>query len=398
MRNYARTYCRLVVLAAACMSAFGRVGKACDGGYDCGNEVTCDPSFIWDKIRAINDNAQIREILLRDDEPRKVKVGYDKSVFTNSNVALQVDGDEPEWLTIGGTSAPVDIGDKYLGFFDLTFIADDDVGNNTGEIITFNLIDKDNGDAVLLSKKFQVVVNKTLVAQIHKPYNESLVRADVPFYGYAYSTAGDFKVYRLRYGTNINPVSWVTFKTSTIQQRDETSKNDMGPGKALLTGNLGNLSTGLSELGMGGEGFNGKLTIRLEVEDTAGNLVCDQIVVHVARLGTLGRDSSSASADGRFELRLPAFASEYDYPLFAIGEFASNFDTARPTNFRVGKTYEVQPPGATSHIIWRGSPTLSGNGQVGGGKEIADVPRSCLRKVKDGESKYRGIRAWKRSR
>ncbi len=125
-----------------------------------------------------------------------------------------------------------------------------------------------------------------LRAKITVPYPYSLIRGDVPIYGFACGEG--FKEYKLEYGEGENPQEWKLIVKSEKPQSEENSqpKVDFSLDKTI-PGNLGGWDTGLSEYQYGEHLVDlpmGTYTLKLTVSSSSGDIKDDRVVVEVGRV------------------------------------------------------------------------------------------------------------------
>ncbi len=123
------------------------------------------------------------------------------------------------------------------------------------------------------------------IARISMPYNNSLVRANVPVFGVA--DAKDFKLYRLEFGEGPDPKEWHVITVSPPPRPSDpwaAGKVKWDPSRGTQ-GNLGDCHTGLTSYRYFDryENLNGVYALRLVVEDKAGRSTEARAVVNVAR-------------------------------------------------------------------------------------------------------------------
>lgn len=174
-----------------------------------------------------------------------------------------------------------------------------------------------------------------LRCKITVPAAYSIVRGDVPIYGYA--CGKDFKKYRLEYGEGENPKEWLLInKANKPQEEPETdSKMDLDQAKTI-PGNLGMWETGLSEYNYKNENSVdlsiGLYTLRLTAFGKRGKKTEDKIMVEVGRVLLNCHAGGIESRDKKVTLSVP------DHSLYKAIEIIS----IKPLKETI---YEINPPG-----------------------------------------------------
>ncbi len=157
------------------------------------------------------------------------------------------------------------------------------------------------------------------VAKIIVPYNNSLVRGDVPIWGLAYGK--DFKEYVLEYGYGKNPRRWITIKRGNNEIKDISQLSSVNFEMVkTVKGNLGVWHTGLNEYRYANytRGLKmGDYTLRLTVF-THHRKVSSKIMVSVGRVALNCMDNVIRSEDGEAELLIPALSLSRPVGLFFI--------------------------------------------------------------------------------
>ena len=311
---------------------------------------TVDPTFLHTPIRILDLNYEKPLFDLKNSSVNKILVTYDKNLIQN-NAKLIIGSSVPSWLTISGLDNKIDYDNETLGAIEIT--ASISGGNlpNTYTEIKLNLIDFPDTNVIDM-KIIRVSIEKTLTAEISVPVMDSLARADVPIFGYAFDSVEGFASYRVKYGKGINPTNWIIITNSTEEQKFDNSTielSDLSTNTASKHGNLATWKTGLTAYKSGEwpVDLNGIYTVRLEITDVNGNTIADEIVVQVGKVITQSGGGSSISPDEKMELFIPSFAIHSSFKLIAIDKAAHRFTKKLITtnlNF-IGNIYEVRSPG-----------------------------------------------------
>ncbi|MFH0908252.1 MAG: MBG domain-containing protein [bacterium] len=245
----------------------------------------------------------------------------------------------PQGYYLNELPYPADVSwaDKSLGFADLRGLLSDTNGD---------LLVSDQGGAnvrKLVAGRGVVAAIADITAEIHVPYENSLLYAWIPIIGTA--SARNFEKYTVDYGYGADPASWTTLATSYSQVFDDYRPI---PGSATIYGNLATWGITPQPYDTTGGLPQGTYTIRLRVYDQAGNVKEDKVRVVVARLiGSwwAGSFSRLLSDDGLVAFDLPYGAIADNVELFSIS--AANPSAAPavddPDLTLVGKIYEIRP-------------------------------------------------------
>lgn len=196
------------------------------------------------------------------------------------------------------------------------------------------------------------VARADIAATLSMPYDNALVRADVPVFGVA--TAERFKEYRVEYGLGPAPAAWHLIARSSRPQPTDpwaTGKAKWNPNIGVK-GNLAVWHTGLTSYTYGTqkENLNGLYTLRLTVEDQDGQTAEARVLVNVARAVTMDSGGIVESRDERVYLKIPRHALDVPFALAAItpvGEHNPALIDFAPADglARMGAVYEFRPPG-----------------------------------------------------
>jgi len=199
---------------------------------------------------------------------------------------------------------------------------------------------------------------ESLIARLSMPYNNALVRGDVPVFGVAAGT--DFDVYRVEYGAGLSPKEWHLIHVSPQPQPSDpwaagkvTWSRDKG-----ARGNLATWPTGLTSYDYPGqkEGVNGIHTLRLVVEGKWGNTAEARVTVNVGRVILKDAGGAAESSDHRAFVHVDADSIAAPFQVMSIQPIdpvdnPAIIELKPPKGFiPVGKTYEFRPPGGAGGL------------------------------------------------
>ena len=232
---------------------------------------------------------------------------------------------------------------------------DNNVGSTNSMQIAMN-----NGDPTFVQpsrrKKMDIdkkpVRNNGVTALILTPYDDSIIRANVPVFGLA---CGDnFKEYTVEFGKGIDPQTWTVIERSSIARSKQISDKmlfSLISGDATVHGNLATWDTGLKNYVYGDEypadhpvDLNGVYTLRLIVTSVNGETVEDRVKVEVGRVipniyGGIARD-----ADSNVILNIPEHALKDSFAVVSIKPVEVDNNFGGQNNF-IGNVYEIRPFG-----------------------------------------------------
>ncbi len=313
--------------------------------WECKEE---DPSFISRSKRNLDPNFEKPLLNLTNGSINKVIVTYDKNLIKN-DAGLQISSSVPSWLTISGLDNVIDYDDEELSAIELTIEVSDNNLPNTYAEIKFNLID--HPDLEIKSYKvLRIAIEKTLAAEIYVPNMDSLVRASVPLFGYAFGEL--FDSYTIKYGQGLAPANWTIITNSSIEKKNNIADLAMiGFGRSWRTlyGNLGNWNTGLTayEFGIWNVDLNGLYTVRLEVSDINGNTIAEETVVQVGKIIVQSDGGIAVSPDKKVEIIIPPFAVDRNFKIIALDKALYRFTKNLVfTNLNyISDIYEIRAPG-----------------------------------------------------
>ncbi len=184
-------------------------------------------------------------------------------------------------------------------------------------------------------------------AQISFPFDEALVRANVPVFGVAW--AKEFKSYRLEFGEGRDPEEWTLILFSTQPRPSDL----FAQGKLVWSkdwgfpkGNLGTWQTGLDEYDYGQKfkhNLRGEYTLRLTVRDKQDRIAQHEIVVTVARALTNAHGGFGESPDKVVRFKVSPNALDEAFKLVSI--LPTDKLPAPKRLVMLSKIYEFRPPG-----------------------------------------------------
>jgi tetratricopeptide (TPR) repeat protein len=186
----------------------------------------------------------------------------------------------------------------------------------------------------------------SLVAKIDIPYQDSMVRGDVPVFGKAYGK--NFKEFILDYGEGKEPSKWILINQSTTPQTKYrlTASIDMTSFGKTIDGNLGTWRTGLDEYEYGEHPVNllGTHTLRLRVFGKQDNVKEDRITVEVGRIILNSIGGKTKSTDGKAIVLVREHSLLSPFILMSLKPIdESKIDL--PDNLTLAsRIYELRPP------------------------------------------------------
>ena len=190
-----------------------------------------------------------------------------------------------------------------------------------------------------------------LIAKISVPCEDSLVRGDVPIFGFAYGK--NFKEYRVEVGVGAKPTEWVTLANSQTPQEKDTSSTVLNdPGDWVIEGNMATWDTGLknyvylpSHPADHPVDLKGTYTIRLVVSGMDGSSVEERVTVEVANVIPNAWGGKATSADGLVVLSVPEQAILDSFRLISVKPADKVPELKRSARRVIGKVYELREAG-----------------------------------------------------
>lgn len=191
---------------------------------------------------------------------------------------------------------------------------------------------------------------QSLAAKILIPYNDALIRADVPIFGLAFGEG--FKEYRLEYGEGTASDEWVTLTTSSTPQSKPVTSNDLNDSLGItIQGNLATWDTGLTNYSYPAThpkghpvDLNGPYTLRLIVTGNDGQTVEDRVSVNVANVIPNAWGGIARSKDNNAAISVPEQALRDIFRLISIQPTNTMPAKAPAGRQLVGDVYEVRDP------------------------------------------------------
>jgi RHS repeat-associated protein len=188
------------------------------------------------------------------------------------------------------------------------------------------------------------------VAKLVVPYENALVRADVPVFGLAFGK--NFREYRLEYGEGTDPAEWIELTRSTTPQSEAVTLAAFDDSMGItIHGNLGTWDTGLTNYAYPPThpkghpiDLNGPYTLRLTVTGEDGSTVEDRVTVNVTNVIPNAWGGVVRSKDQKAMLRVPEQALKDIFRLISI-QPAEEAPAKLPAGRQlVGNLYKVRDP------------------------------------------------------
>ena len=186
-----------------------------------------------------------------------------------------------------------------------------------------------------------------VIARLLTPYEGSLVRADVPLFGYAFGPK--FSRYDLHYAEDTEPLRWKLISSSTQPQ------SAVAPMAALddsanvtIHGNLGTWGAGLSEFvypqyNVASEAIpNRTYLLRLTATATSGEAATDTVRVAVGNVVSYAWGGVVTSEDQRVKLVIPEHALSDSFRQFTISREPLPLSTPDVSSRIVSQVYRVR--------------------------------------------------------
>ncbi len=195
-----------------------------------------------------------------------------------------------------------------------------------------------------------------LHCNIVTPPHLSLLRSDIPIYGYA--GGGSFESYKVEFGTGISPENWKVIKESNTSEMNPPSFTDISwmQGDLDLRGNLATWNVGLrnwehlpwhryeDEIDL-----NGIYTLRLVVEGKNGERSEDTVVVEVGRVIAQCLSGIAESADKVVTMHFSEQSIQDAFRVYTIIPVSGIDDIDEPKPPRkssyLTEVYRIREPG-----------------------------------------------------
>lgn len=197
-----------------------------------------------------------------------------------------------------------------------------------------------------------------LAARIDVPFENSLVRGNIPVFGLAHGN--NFKSYTIEVGKGAEPAEWHTLATSSKPQETEVTPDDLDDSSDLtIHGNLATWDTGLKNyvyLPTHPEDhpidLKGVYTLRLVVSGIDGQSIEDRVTVKVANVISNAWGGRVISPDGRFVLTVPEQAIRHSFRLLLAESMGIDSNFSLDENRLVGNIYKLTESGEsfTKHV------------------------------------------------
>lgn len=197
--------------------------------------------------------------------------------------------------------------------------------------------------------------DRDLAAKIIVPPNDSLLRSDIPIYGYA--GGRKFARFRVEFGRGREPAEWQLLRSSDHAEERPPDLRDISwmQGDLDLRGNLATWNTGLKNWehlpwhsADDPTDLNGVYTVRLVVEGKDGQAVEDRVTCEVGRAIAQCLPGIVTSPDGVVTMRFPEQSLLDKFRVFTILPF-SELDRPVPAGAAgwqlLAGPYRVREPG-----------------------------------------------------
>ncbi len=187
---------------------------------------------------------------------------------------------------------------------------------------------------------------KELRCKITVPAAYSIVRGDVPVYGFAEGEG--FKEYKLEYGAGENPAEWVLINQGKEPQPETGSIPRINFNQVkTIPGNLGLWDTGLTEYKYKEQKVDlapGVYTLRLTASGEKDKIIEDRIIVEVGRVFLNASGGKIESTDKKSLFTLPEHALYQASELICLKPLETAAKNSADLKM-IGKIYELTPPG-----------------------------------------------------
>lgn len=194
------------------------------------------------------------------------------------------------------------------------------------------------------------LVSQGFVAKLSVPYQEALVRGEVPIFGLA--DAREFKKFEVEYGSGVEPQTWTTiFSSITPQTKDVTVTDLDDSGDTTIHGNLATWDTGLNYVYLPSHpadhpiDLKGTYTVRLVVTGKDGQTVEDRVTVDVADVIPNAWGGTVVSTDQRLMLTVPEQAIRDSFRLIGAQPVEKTPATPPLDYTLIGSVYALREPG-----------------------------------------------------
>lgn len=198
-------------------------------------------------------------------------------------------------------------------------------------------------------------VDNALICQLNTPWSASLLRSDIPIYGYAGGT--NFKKYMVEYTEDISTDGWEFIAESDVAEMSAPAITDTSwmQGDLNLEGNLATWNVGLKNWEhlpwhrySDEVDLNGIYTLRLTVEGKDGSIKQDSVTVEVGRVIAQCLPGTAVSAEKRVTMHFPEQSLQDAFRIYTIIPF-SELDQKAPETPKgssyVGEVYRIREPG-----------------------------------------------------
>lgn len=194
-----------------------------------------------------------------------------------------------------------------------------------------------------------------LIASIIVPPDNSLLRSDIPIYGFA--GGSKFYSYRLEYGKGFDPTNWELIEESNNLQTTPPDFKDISwmQGDLNLKGNLATWNVGLRNWvhlpwhpPEDKTDLNGIYTVRLTVFGKNGEKVEDKVTCEVGRVIAQCLPGIAVSPDKRVTMRFPEQSLMHPFRVYTILPFSDIGEDKPPLPKKgefIGPVYRIREPG-----------------------------------------------------
>lgn len=195
-----------------------------------------------------------------------------------------------------------------------------------------------------------ISVSKDLVAKISMPYQNALVRGEIPIFGLAYGR--EFETFKVEYGSGVDPHEWITIASSMFPQTRDVMPTDFDDsGDVTIHGNLATWDTGLSYVYLPSHpadhpvDLKGTYTVRLVVTGKDGQMAEDRVTVDVADVIPNAWGGTVVSTDKHLTLAVPEQAIRESFRLIAAQPSEKTPAPLSVDRTLIGSVYALREPG-----------------------------------------------------
>lgn len=191
-------------------------------------------------------------------------------------------------------------------------------------------------------------IDSQLKCKITIPKENSIIRGQVPVYGYAEGIG--FKEYILEYGAGEAPKDWILISKGSTEQKVEKAYPKLNFAlEKTISGNIGLWDTGLTEYEYEEQKVDlspGVYTLKLVATNDEGNRVEDRITLEVGRVFLNSVGGTETSSDGKASFYLPEHALSGSSEVISLKSLPQASSLPIEAGFKqVSSIYELNPPG-----------------------------------------------------